>query len=539
MFARVGLSSGLVGHGTPRAARRAVQLLSRGQAGLSTAFRLRALTDGDRPALVSGGQTFTFAEVDARADRVCAGLAALGLARRDAVALVMRNRHEFFELEVATARLGGSAVSLSWRATAAELRYMLEHSGARAICFEASLWPVIEEAIAGNPKLPRARCIALDDPGDAARGLTPYASLLEARPDPEAVDGQDDGAVVIYTSGTTGKPKGAVRKFGLGQVLGLVAFLDRVPFTRADRHLCVCPLYHSTALGFAGLTLMVGGCVVIEQHFDPIEVMKCIERERITTAALVPTLLHRWMSLDDAALAAFSTRSLRAVISVGAQLPAPLSRRVRATLGPVLYNLYGATETGLVSVATPDDLAGDPSSVGRPLHGVEVRLVDESGELVADRAVGELYARSAMLVAGYHADAAATSASMREGFFSVGDLARRDAEGRLSIVGRRRDMVISGGVNLYPVEIEAVIDAHPSVAQSAVIGVPDPEWGERLRAFVVLRGPCDAAALEAHCRATLSGAKVPREWVFLAALPSNATGKVLKRALALGQYETA
>ncbi len=529
---RVAVRAGLVGHSTPRAAALALKTLSRGKAGLSTALRLRALSDTDRPAFVFEGRTLRYGEVDARIARLTAGLASLGLGRGDAVALALHNRPEFFELEGAMARRSGAAVSVSWRSTPAELAFLLQHSGAKALCFEPAQWGTVEAALAEVPGLPRSRCIAMSPPDEAPPGTTPYAHLLDtpARPDDDPED--EDGSVVIYTSGTTGKPKGAVRRFGLGQALGFAAFLDRVPFHRTDRHLCVCPLYHSTALGFAGITLMVGGCVVIERGFDPLGLLQAVERERVTTVALVPTMLHRLMALPSTTLGAFRTRTLRAIVCGGAQLPGPLATRTLDQFGPVLYNFYGATETGLVCVATPDDLRAVPGTIGRALHGVSVRLLDEDGRPVPPGSIGELYARSTMLVDGYHRNDEATREALRDGHFSVGDLATVDPAGRYTIVGRRRDMVISGGVNLYPAEIEAVLDAHPAVSQSAVIGTPDPEWGERLRAFVVLRSPVEAEALARWCRTRMSGPKVPREWAFVEELPSNPTGKILKRSLA-------
>jgi fatty-acyl-CoA synthase len=202
-------------------------------------------------------------------------------------------------------------------------------------------------------------------------------------------------------------------------------------------------------------------------------------------------------------------------------------------MGDKLYNFYGATETGLVTLAKPDDLRDSPGTIGRAVPGVEIRVVDEQGKPCADGQVGELYARSPMLVEGYHADPDATNASMLEGFFSVGDLVRRDARGCFHIEGRKRDMIISGGVNVYPAEVEEVLHAHPAVADAAVVGVGDREWGERVRAFVVMKpgAPHDDADLKAHCKGRLSGPKVPRVFVFLDALPRNPTGKVLKREL--------
>jgi fatty-acyl-CoA synthase len=532
VLARVAVRSELVAGASPEATLLAARLLGTGRAGISTIFRVRAVGDARRPAFVWRGRTIDFATADDRIDRLAAGLRRRGLKRRDAVALVLRNRPEFFEIEGAMARLGGSAVSVSWRSTAAELRYLLEHSGAKAVFFEHDLADVVEEAVKGLPALARDRLIAVD--GDAP-GMARYDDVLDTRK--SAVADEEDGAVVIYTSGTTGRPKGAVRRFGAGQVLGFAAFLERVPMRRSDRHLCVCPLYHSTGLGFASMSLMVGGAVVLEPEFEPMSFLRTVERERITTTALVPTMLHRLMALDPEVIRGHSTRSLRVMACGGAQLPAPLARRALGAFGDVLYNFYGATETGLVTVATPDDLRALPGTIGRALHGVSIRLLDAEGAVVPTGEVGELYARSTMLVEGYHADDSATRSSMRDGHFSVGDLATVDEAGRYMIVGRRRDMVISGGVNVYPAEVEALIDAHPAVAQAAVVGVVDEEWGERLRAFVVLRDSVTdepralAQELRQWCRERASGAKVPREWVFVEALPSNPTGKVLKREL--------
>jgi len=532
VLARVAVRSELVAGASPEATLLAARLLGTGRAGISTIFRVRAVGDARRPAFVWRGRTIDFATADDRIDRLAAGLRRRGLKRRDAVALVLRNRPEFFEIEGAMARLGGSSVSVSWRSTPAELRYLLEHSGAKAVFFEHDLADVVEEAVKGLPALARDRLIAVD--GDAP-GMARYDDVLDARKSAEA--DEEDGAVVIYTSGTTGRPKGAVRRFGAGQVLGFAAFLERVPMRRSDRHLCVCPLYHSTGLGFASMSLMVGGAVVLEPDFEPMSFLRAVERERITTTALVPTMLHRLMALDPDVIRGHSTRSLRVMACGGAQLPAPLARRALGAFGDVLYNFYGATETGLVTVATPDDLRALPGTIGRALHGVSIRLLDASGAEVPTGEVGELYARSTMLVEGYHADDSATRSSMRDGHFSVGDLATVDEAGRYMIVGRRRDMVISGGVNVYPAEVEALIDAHPAVAQAAVVGVADEEWGERLRAFVVLRDSVTdepralAQQLRQWCRERASGAKVPREWVFVEALPSNPTGKVLKREL--------
>jgi fatty-acyl-CoA synthase len=268
-------------------------------------------------------------------------------------------------------------------------------------------------------------------------------------------------------------------------------------------------------------------------EFKPHTFLEHVERFGVTTTAVVPTMLHRVLSLGGEELHKHDLRSLRAVFCGSAPLSGRLALEAMDTLGDVLFNFYGATETGLVTLAKPADLRAAPGTIGKVLPGTEVRLLDDAGAEVAPGQVGELFVRNGLLVEGYHADVESTRASMKDGFFSVGDLARRDRDGRYFIEGRKRDMIISGGVNVYPAEVEAALEAHPEVAEAAVVGVDDAEWGERVRAFVARRpaSTLDDAAIKAWCRERLSGPKVPREVVFLDALPRNPTGKVLKRDL--------
>ena len=528
VYARVAGRTGIVGAFHASGAIAGARTLLRGGKGPSALFRIHAANSPHRTAFVFGERRFTFAQVDERVDRMANAFRASGLKPGDSVVVMLRNRPECLEIGAAMSRISGGAVSVSWRSTPAELAYLVNHSGARAIYFESDLWPTLDAA---SDKFERIDRDGFHPVGGEIDGLVSLESMLE-KSSIEKLEGTE-ATVIIYTSGTTGKPKGAVRKISNGQIVGFAAFIGETPMQVDDRHLVVCPLYHSTGLGFLGLSLMLGSTVVIAREFDPEQFLATVQRERITTTAIVPTMLHRLMSLPDEVFDKYDTRSLRMIVVGGAQLPPTLAVRTLDRFGPVLYNFYGATETGLVTVASPYELRVAPGCIGHAVPGNEIRLLDENGREVRDGEVGELFVRNAMLVEGYHADDESTRSSMRDGFFSVGDLALRDRFGLYHVVGRRRDMVISGGVNVYPVEIESALEKHPAVAQVAVIGVPDPEWGERLRAFVVLRDEHDVSAneLRAFVRETLSGAKVPREFVFLAALPSNATGKVLKREL--------
>jgi fatty-acyl-CoA synthase len=347
------------------------------------------------------------------------------------------------------------------------------------------------------------------------------------------MDADEDAAVVVYTSGTTGKPKGAVRKFPKDTMVAAMQFINETSMRVDDIHLVTAPLYHSTAFGFLALSHVLGATVVLMDEFKPEAFLELVDRYEVTTTATVPTMLQRLLDLPEQTRHRYDTRSLRLVFSGGAPLPGPLAIDFMDAFGDVLYNFYGATETGLVTLATPEDLRVAPGTIGKRLPGNAIRLVDDRQRDVASGSVGELYVKNNLLVAGYHNDDAATQASLLDGYFSVGDLARCDGEGRYFLEGRKRDMVISGGVNVYPAEVESVLEQHPDVGEVAVVGVPDREWGERVRAFVVPRtgSRLDEGALKAFARSRLAGPKVPRDFVVIDALPRNATGKVLKREL--------
>jgi fatty-acyl-CoA synthase len=516
------------------------RVLASGSQNPSLIYRVNARNTPTKPALIWRGRTTRWAELDERIDRLAAGLARRGIGRKKSVILMMRNRQEFVELGAAAARAGAAAVSISWRSTPKELVYLATHSGARGIVTEPELLATLEQV---KDELPAHFLENVFVVGDTGRSSGPFPTtaldrLLDepAHPAPKtAIDASndEDAAVVIYTSGTTGKPKGAVRKFPKDTMQAAFRFINETPMRVDDVHLVTCPLYHSTAFGFMSLSAILGQTVVLMDEFKPEPFLELVQRYGVTTTAVVPTMLHRVLELPAETRARYDARTLRAVFSGGAPLPAPLANDFMDAFGDVLFNFYGATETGLVTLAKPADLRAAPGTIGKALPGNEIRLLGEDRAHVKPGEVGELFVKNKMLVAGYHNDAAATEQSMVEGFFSVGDLARRDVSGHFFIEGRKRDMVISGGVNVYPAEVEGVLEQHPDIAEVAVIGVPDREWGERVRAFVVKKSgsTLDEGMLKVFARERLAGPKVPRDYVFIDALPRNPTGKVLKRDL--------
>ena len=508
---------------------------SDGVRGMTMVARLHAFADPLRPALVCGDERLNFGELNERINALTHGLHALGIGPGERIAAFLHNGSEYVELNAALQAVGGQNVQISYRLKAGEVAYILENSRARALLFHGDLVSIVEEALticaAKGLPIVRERCIAVG----GAPGFRSFDELLAAGDPttPVRVDGGGYGGIMIYTSGTTGRAKGASRDFKTMGLEPVLDFISRFPLRRDERHLVVCPLYHSMAPAFVIMTIIVGGCCVILRGFEPHEVLRTIEKERITSMLVVPTMLSRLMALSPEELRAHDTSSLRWIMSGAAPLPTELARRVEDTFGPLLYNFYGSTETALVSLALPGEHTARPGTVGRLIGGNELRILDGEGREVGVGEVGELYVRNDMLMDGYYGNKEATDQAMRDGFLSVGDLGYRDKDGYIYLADRKTDMVISGGVNIYPWEIEQRLHEHPAVHEAAVVGVPDAEWGESLAAFIVLRAGQTATGdeLSQWVREALADYKRPRRYAFVDSLPRNPTGKILKREL--------
>lgn len=532
LVGRLARETGLVWNLSPGGAVEAARALLGSAQNPSLIYRLQAANMPDKPALVQRDVSWSFRELDDRIDRIAFGLRARGIGRGKSVLVMLRNRPEVVLVSAACARLGASAVAVSWRSRPDELVYLVNHSGARAIVTEVDLVHTVEEASrAFERPEPKRAVFAV---GGRAGIAIPFDDLYGPSGRVTAERGAaEDAAVVVYTSGTTGKPKGAVRKFPKDTLAGATRFLLETPLRTDDVHLVACPMYHSTAYGFLTLSHVTGATCVLLDEWKPETFLAAVERHVVSTTAVVPTMLHRVLALPEAERKKYDARSLRVVFVGGAPLSGTLANTFMDVFGDVLYQFYGATETGLVTLAKPRHMRESPGTIGPALPGCDVKLLDDDGNEVPRGEVGELFVKNDLLVQGYHEDAESTEKSKRFGYFSVGDLARKDHLGNYFVEGRKRDMVISGGVNVYPVEIENTLEGHPAVAEAAVVGVPDEEWGERLRAFVVRAAGAtlDEAELKAWLKEHLAGPKVPRDVVFLDALPRNPTGKVLKREL--------
>jgi fatty-acyl-CoA synthase len=493
------------------------------------ALMLHAQVFPDKLAVADPRRRLTYGEFEREVNQVAHALVSLGVGPGARVALMLPNCVEYLVVLQALPRIGASAVQIGTRLKAGEIEYILGNARPRAFIYHPFFASEVEEACR-RAGMDTSALLQIDDEGGS------YQALVGRQPGdkpPAFTSKGSDSSVIVYTSGTTGKPKGASRnisKTGLDAVADMVS---SVGIQNADVHLVVCPLYHSAAPAFALIMMSLGGSVIVTEQFDPESILALIERERVTSAFMVPTQLVRLTALEPEVRRRYDFSSMRWILSGAAPLTTETARRFQEAYGPIVWNFYGSTETGLVTLAGPSEHTSHPGTVGRVLSGNQLRVLGEDGREMPVGEVGELYVRNSMLITGYHGDQAATDKAMKDGFFSVGDLARVDAEGFVYLASRVHDMVISGGVNIYPAEIEEHLHRHPDVMEAAVVGVPDDEWGERLVAFVVTRPGAALTADEViqFCRQGLADYKRPRSVEFMEALPRNPTGKVLKREL--------
>ena len=494
-------------------------------------------------AVASEGTRLTYGAFDAVLNRFANSLRARGLGPGAKVAFMMHNSVDYVIAQEAVPRFGGSAVQIGYRLKAAEVAHIFTNSEPDAVIIDAQFASTIERAIEIADHRPRV-VMTVGPVDDALPRSTALSSSVEwiswdqaleesSEEDvPKDMSG-DGGSVIVYTSGTTGKPKGAKRSLSETGVAAVLDMLSQIGASADEKHLIVCPLYHSAAPAFGKMVLSLGGAIVVHRSFDPEAVLETIEREKITSAFMVPTQLSRLASVDPAIIKRTDTSSLRWVMSGAAPLPSETAARFQKAFGPILWNFYGATETGTVTLAGPADHAARPGTVGRLLRETEALILDDDRKPVPAGEVGELWIRNSMIISGYHGNAKATADSSLNGYFSVGDLARLDPDGFLFIESRKHDMIISGGVNIYPAEIEDVLHRHPAIREAAVIGRPDAEWGESICAFVVVNVGREISTdeIESHCRSEMADYKRPRHVQFIDELPRNPTGKVLKRVL--------
>jgi 2-furoate---CoA ligase len=497
-------------------------------------------------AVVDGPVRLTYAELDARAAGVARGLAALGVGRRDRVLVALRNRVEHVLAYWACQRLAAVAVPINFRLAAGEVAYLLDDSGARVVLFEATTAPAVLEASAGRDV---ARVFVGAGPPAGARPWTALAGegaggRTTAGEPGVSGPAEADLSLILYTSGTTGRPKGVPRTHK-NHYAGALAHVIQCGWQWGERTLGVMPLYHTMGIHALTAAAAVNGCFVCQPEWSAPEALRLIAAERLSALYLIPTLFHDLVHAPE--LASTDVSSVRKLAYAGAPMLAALTEACAKAFQPdVFVNHYGSTEIYTFSVRP--DVHRKPGCAGRPgIHSV-LRVVRASterrvgpDEVVPPGEKGEIIARldSDEAFAGYWNRPDADARALREGWYFTGDMGYLDAEGELWVAGRVDDMIISGGENIHPVEVEEVLARHPAVRDVAVVGEPDERWGERVTAFVVPATPdLTAEELDRHCRQSpdLANFKRPRRVVFVREIPKTASGKILRRLLREGQY---
>jgi long-chain acyl-CoA synthetase len=475
-----------------------------------------------KPALVSGDRVRTYAELDDRSNRLAQALRRLGANEDGVVAAVLPNCIEFFEVAAAAAKLEAPFLPANWHLKGDELGYVLADSGARVVVTDESLAPVVDVARAQAPE-----CKKLVVGPE-------YEAALANVGEPERLESGASPSFVFYTSGTTARPKGVIHGRFTGDVArmsqdGQVALWS---WTADDVYLMAGPSYHAAHGGWASTALYVGATTVILPAWNAREWLRLVGRHRVTRSFLVPAHFIRILEVPDDERARFDISSLRLIVHAAAPCPVAVKHRIIDALAPAaIHELYGASEGGATRIS-PDEWLTHPGSVGKPWPGVEVRILDEAGAPVASGQQGLIYVTPmGSWKFHYHNDPDKTSSAWSGDAFTVGDIGYLDDEGYLYITDRASDMVLWGGVNIAPREVEEVLHTHPDVVDCAVFGVPDARDGEHLKAVVEARSGVTADALAAHVRERLADYKVPREWALVDRLPRDPSGKVLKRLL--------
>jgi acyl-CoA synthetase (AMP-forming)/AMP-acid ligase II len=491
----------------------------------AAAYVVNAIVDADRVAVIGDDRAVTYAQLDRRTNSLARALAEAGAGPDRKLAILCRNGPTFVESVVTAAKLGADPLPLNTSFSAAEVAAVLEREQPPVIVFEEELAGLLDQVPAGAPI---ARIVA--GPGDDSAVGRSYERLATTGPADPPEPPADEGRMVILTSGTTGTPKGA-RLGRPGGLDPLAWFLRVVPLNAGSVVMIPAPLFHAHGYGQLVVAAAMGSSIVLPSRFDPERTLELIERHRVSSMAVVPVMLKRIMDLPPETRRRYDTSSLRAVVASGSALEPELARAFMDAFGPVLYNLYGSTEMGFAAIATPRDMLEAPGTVGKPVPNTRVVLLDEQGRPVPTGEIGRIFVGSELMFDGYTDESA--SRDMAEGMMTVGDLGHMDSEGRLFVDAREDDMIVSGGENVYPAEVEAVLRRHEGVSEVVVVGVDDERFGQRLVGFAVPTSGSDLSTgqLDAFARENLARFKVPREFRLLDELPRNATGKVLRRKL--------
>jgi acyl-CoA synthetase (AMP-forming)/AMP-acid ligase II len=504
----------------PVALARAARALRAWGTGPAGGFTAAALLDPERVAVVDELGSLTFEELHRRSNALARGLADLGVGAGDSVALMCRNHRGFVDTTIAAAKLGADILYLNTAFAGPQLVDVLDREKPTVVVHDQEFTAMLAKAEVAT------RVLAWTD-GPAAAGLDTLAALIGSYPDADVEPASRHGRIVILTSGTTGTPKGAPRSEA--GIDAAVSLLSRMPLRYGWRTHVAAPLFHTWGFAHFALSMLLGSTLVLRRKFDPEDALRVTEQEECDSLVVIPVMLQRMLALPEATLTSYDLSRVKVVASSGSALPGDLATDWMNHFGDHLYNIYGSTEVAYASIATPVDLREAPAAAGKPPYATIVKILDPAGRELPPGETGRIFVGNRLLFEGY------TGGGHKEvvdGLMATGDVGRFDEDGRLHVEGRDDEMIVSGGENVFPREVEDCLMRHPAVSEAAAIGVTDADFGTRLRAFVVVReDSVSAEELKDHVKENLARYKVPREIVFLDELPRNATGKVLKRHL--------
>jgi len=515
--------AGLIAPMRPDKYLRIAAAMQRENMGVTSGFASAAQRCPDRVGLVDELGTLTWREIDHRSDAFAAALQALPAGEPKVIGIMARNHRGFVEGLVAANRIGADVLLLNTSFAGPALAEVVRREGADAVIYDEEFTATVDRALADKPDA--TRIIAWTDSAD--NDIT-VERLIRAHTGEQPRRANSKSKVILLTSGTTGSPKGATHSGGSPMVLKSI--LDRTPWHAEEPVVIVAPMFH--AWGFSQLVFAASmACTIVTRRkFDPEATLELIDRHRAAGLCVVPVMFDRIMELPDEVRGRYSGRSLRFAAASGSRMRPDVVIKFMDQFGDIIYNNYNATEAGMIATATPQDLRAAPDTAGKPAEGTEIRILDADFNEVPTGEVGSIYVQNSTQFDGY---TSGKTKDFHEGFMSSGDVGYLDDAGRLFVVGRDDEMIVSGGENVYPIEVEKTLTAHPDVAEASVIGVDDEQFGQRLAAFVVLNGGASASpeALKQHVRENLANYKVPREITILNELPRSITGKIVRRDL--------
>lgn len=513
--------TGMLGPSRPDRTIRSLITMAKAGATPAAAIRIASIKYSERTFIIDELGSLSFGEVHRRSNALARGLAGLGIGEGDGVGIMCRNHRGFVETTLALSKLGATGLFLNTMFSGPQLADVIEREGAKAVVCDEEFESLLE-GVPGSV----GRVVAFG--GEGSDG--PTLESLIASGDPGDLDWPEgESRFIILTSGTTGAPKGAQRS-ATNRLSGIAGLFSRIPHREGQVVVMASPLFHSWGLVNMIMSVSLGATLILDRRFDPAVTMRRIDQYSADVLVAVPVMLQRILDLPLDVSADFRAGNLKIVTLSGSALPGGQATAWMDRYGDNIYNLYGSTEVAFATIATPEDLRSDPATCGRPPRGTSIRLLDELGEEVASGETGRVFVNNGMTFEGYTGGG---NKEIRDGYVSSGDVGHFDDRGLFFVDGRDDEMIVSGGENVFPAEVEDLIASHSEVVETAVIGVDDETFGQVLWAYVVLREPeaLSEQDVTEFVKSNLAAFKTPKKVEFMLELPRNATGKILKRAL--------